>query len=107
MEWMWHHDFMRMIWCATHKDVAGERRKGMSTIWKLTPYGQSRTYFWTQLVYYAMNNSSNEQTLELLHTDFQYVLIMTPSLCTDNDDIISKYYSEELLKVISKRHQEN
>ena len=103
IEWMKHYDFMRMIWIF---QVQYGRRNGMKRIWKLTPFDTTTTYFWAQSIYFGLNNSSKEETLKLLCSDFEYLLIMNPYLVEDYKHLMERYYSKSLLAVIGGEKKE-
>ena len=102
-EWMVHHDFMRMIWILF---VTLGRRNGLKQIWKLTPFNTTKTYFWAQSLYFALKNSSDEETLRFLSSEFENVLIMSPCLANDFENLMKKFYSESLLAVIDGEKKE-
>ena len=93
-KWKTHHDFVRMLWILFARHG---RRKGLKLVWQYTPFNTTKTYFWTQIVFFAMHNSHEEEAKALLCSDFEYLLVMNPSLANDLEGLMAKFYSEKLL----------
>ena len=99
-----HYNFMRMIWILFK---LYDRRNGLKLIWKYTPYNVTRTYFWSQLIYFGMNRDENEIENNLKKRDFNYFLIANPSFSNDYDILMNKYYSQKLLNKMNEKENKN
>ena len=102
-----HYNFMRMIWILFKFH---DRRNGLKMIFKYSPYSVTKTYFWSQLIYFGMNrdnDNNNNNNNNLCKQDFQYFLIMNPSFSNDFDILMNKYYSNKLLNKMNNKENEN
>eukprot|EP01083_Nonionella_stella_P178716 632194_1 len=97
-----HYNFMRMIWIFFK---LYDRRKGLNEIWKYTPYNVTKTYFWSQLIYFGMNRD-NANDNDFAKRDFQYFLIINPSFSNDYAVLMKKYYSPGLIRKMEENESE-
>ena len=114
-----HYDFMRFIWISFTKYYKARkdgnedeknknrtiRQLGMKEIWDYSPFNTTKTYFWSQLIFYGIEVDKSVDKIS--SNNFNYFLFENPSLSNNYKNLINNYYSNKLIQEMDSEAKKN
>jgi len=99
-----HYNLVRLIWIHHREHNSMQEICDLVESFQGDAYNVTITYFWSQIVLYALESISDQELNDKVRADFRIFVACNPAIC-DPDKLIAEYYSQDMLSKAKESSQ--